>query len=440
MAGHRRTTPSRIASSPIPRTSRRPAPAPAALEVGPSAHGLELDERPSPSTSSRWMRTPSHSSSRAASRPRLDPVGLRERRARPPARARERAVALEAGRGLVGALVGDQVRLARLLLAQLQPALAARRSTCRAARSPVVGAGAPCAPASGRLQVDALSSTLRRGASLTAQAIAARGCPPCQIVDHPLVARHLRCCAIKHIALAGFRGACARPRCCCLRGAARLLRYARIGDRARRWSGRGAPGWPTTSFVIAILAPASAWSRASSRGARGVATPVGHLGMYRDEEELSPIASTVGSPTTARRPRSCSSINDARAGGSAAGACGCSRSAEPGGCASSASSPRPRGSGGPRRPGADLLRRGRPTARRARHPPRPRRRRRPPLTGRISRGAGGWRAPAPWKERRPRGAASGRRASRPGWDRRAAAEPRGCRRRGPRSGAAPPGQ
>ena len=114
---------------------------------------------------------------------------------------------------------------------------------------------------------------------------------------------------------------------------------------------------------------------------------VGHLGMYRDEEKLSPVGYYESIPDHGPEAEIVLVDPMLATGGSAASALRLLRSAAPSGCASSAWSPRPRGS----RRSAPSTPRCRSSAPRSTAQldergyirPGPRRRRRPPLRHRL---------------------------------------------------------
>ena len=212
------------------------------------------------------------------------------------------------------------------------------------------------------------------------EAIACARVTEVTVVDHPLVARHLSVLRDRATPSGEFRRR--------MREAAMLIGFEALRDLRLDEIEIETPLETTAGarlgddiVVIAIL-------RAGLGMVEGFLAlmpeaRVGHLGMYRDEEELSPVGYYESIPDHGPEAEIVLVDPMLATGGSAASRAAPAQGARGEAAALRLPRRRARGARGaarraPRR--ADLLRRGRPPARRARlHPARPRRRRRPPL-------------------------------------------------------------
>ena len=130
------------------------------------------------------------------------------------------------------------------------------------------------------------------------------------VVDHPLVARHLSVLRDRATPSGEFRRRMREAAMLIGYEALRDLRLAEIDVETPLETTRGRAARRRHRRDRDPARRPRAWSRASSRlmpEAR-----VGHLGMYRDEDDHSPVGYYERSPTTARRPRSCSSTRCSR--------------------------------------------------------------------------------------------------------------------------------
>src|SRR5918999_3945874 len=132
----------------------------------------------------------------------------------------------------------------------------------------------------------ALSSTLRAGSVIRAQAIASRPMTGVTVVDHPLVARHLSVLRDRATRSSDFRRRLSDISMLLLYEALRDLRV-REDDIETPLETTGGMRLADEIVVIAILRAGLGMTDGALRlipEAR-----VGHLGLYRDEESLQPV-------------------------------------------------------------------------------------------------------------------------------------------------------
>ena len=253
-----------------------------------SATASSSRNEPSPATSSRWIRTVSHSSSRRRfSTTTSTPVPAPARRAAPPGRAPARRGSSTPGprRRPVASRRSGARRRAPPRAASAGPPR--RGSRCRAGRSRR-WSSAPSASASARVRRDrdrAPSAPRCAAPRSRSEAIACARVTEVTVVDHPLVARHLSVLRDRATPSGEFRRRMREAAMLIGFEALRDLRLAEIDIETPLETTAGAK-LGDDIVVIAIL-------RAGLGMVEGFLAlmpeaRVGHLGMYRDEEALSP--------------------------------------------------------------------------------------------------------------------------------------------------------